>query len=511
MADHSADNKRIIKNTLLLYVRTFATMAVGLYTSRLTLQLLGVDNYGIYNVVGGFVSLFSLINGSLTSASSRFITFTLGTNNLEESKRVFSSVFNIHAILALIILILAETIGIWFLQNQMEIPNGREDAAMVVFQCSLITFLLGLMLVPYNASIVAHEKMGAFAWLSIFDVISKLVLVSCLYFVSSDRLIFYAIFNLISSLLVQLLHWIYCKRKFEECVWNPKNQSNQFKKMLSFAGWNFIGSSSALLSGHGVNLLYNIFFGVVANASMGVANQVLGWVTRFVYGFTSAINPQITKSYASGDLNYMHQLICKGSKFSYFLMFTFAFPLLVEADTLLSVWLAEVPTYAPLFTQLVIINALFGILSNTFITAQLATGDIKKYQIVVGGVQMLIVPLSYLAFKLGTDIYAALTITIIITIINTLLRSAFLRKSIQFQISYLMQNIVSPVAKVSVLGAIIPVLLHLTIQNNWLRLSSVIVLGVISSLISIYCVGLAYEERRFVIGKIKSIIPFLCK
>lgn len=483
-------------------------MAVGLYTSRLTLQLLGVDNYGIYNVVGGFVSLFSLINGSLTSASSRFITFTLGTNDIEESKRVFSSVFNIHAILAIIILLLAETVGIWFLQNQMDIPSGREDAAMIVFQCSLASFLLGLMLVPYNASIVAHEKMGAFAWLSIFDVVSKLVLVSILYFVSSDRLIFYAIFNLISAGLVQFLHWIYCKRKFNECVWEPKNQSNQFKKMLTFAGWNFIGSSSAMLSGHGVNLLYNVFYGVVANASIGVANQVLSWVTRFVYGFTSAINPQITKSFAAGDLNYMHQLICKGSRFSYFLMFTFAFPLLVESNTLLNVWLAEVPAYAPAFTQLVIINALLGIISNTFITAQLATGNIKKYQIVVGGVQMLIVPLSYLAFKLGTDIYAALTITIIITITNNCLRASFLRKSILIKTRYLLQHIVYPVAKVSLCGAIVPILLHLVIQNTWLRLSSVLIFGALSSLITVYCIGLVDEERHFVINKIKRFIPF---
>lgn len=504
MTDHSADNKRIIKNTLLLYVRTFATMVVGLYTSRLTLQLLGVDNYGIYNVVGGFVGLFSLINGSLTSASSRFITFTLGTNNLEESKRVFSSVFNIHAILAILIFVLAETVGLWFLQNQMEIPLGREDAAMVVFQCSLASFLLGLMLVPYNSSIVAHEKMGAFAWLSIFDVVSKLILVSCLYFVSSDRLIFYAIFNLISAGLVQFLHWIYCKRKFDECVWEPRNQSNQFKKMLKFAGWNFIGSSSGLFSGHGVNLLYNIFFGVVANASIGVANQVLGWVTRFVYGFTSAINPQITKSYASGDLPYMHLLICKGSRFSYFLMFTFAFPILVESKTLLEVWLAEVPEYAPIFTQLVIINSMLGLLSGTFITAQLATGNIKKYQIVVGGVQMLIVPFSYIAYKFGANIYSALIITILITFINNILRAIFLIHLVKLSVSYICQHIVYPVVKVSIFGAIIPIILHFILSNIWIRLLSVLMIGILNSIVLIYLLGLDNSERKFVVEKIKN-------
>lgn len=318
MSTNSINNKRIAKNTLVLYVRMIVLMLVHLYTSRLILKVLGVDDFGIYNVVGGFVAMFSLISGSLSNAISRFITFELGKNNIVRLKEVFSSAVSVQILLALGIIFISEIIGIWFLNVKMNIPADRMIAANCVFQCSLLTFAINLISVPYNASIIAHERMTAFAYISILEVLLRLAVVLLLFVIGFDKLIAYAILLVLVATLIRLIYGFYCTRHFEECHYNFTFNKQLVKEMTSLASWNVLGASGNILNIHGVNLLMNLFFGIKVNAARGLAVQVNSAVSQFVTSFTTAVNPQITKSYAQNDLSYTFKLVMMSSKYSFF-------------------------------------------------------------------------------------------------------------------------------------------------------------------------------------------------
>ncbi|MDR0893470.1 MAG: lipopolysaccharide biosynthesis protein, partial [Mediterranea sp.] len=313
--ENSANSKRIAKNTLLLYIRTFFTMAIGLYASRVILNVLGVDDYGIYNVVGGVVAMFSVISGALSSSISRFITFELGRGNIERLKIIFSTSVNIQMFFALIILIIGSILGGWFLNHKMNIPHERMLAANWVLYCSLITFCVNLISLPYNACIIAHERMKAFAYISILEAVLKLAIL-CLLLVSPfDKLSTYTVLLTLVALLVRIIYGIYCKRSFEECDYKFVYDKAVVKAMSAFASWNLFGNGAYLLNTQGVNILINLYFGVTTNAARGIAAQVETAVSSFVGNFTTAMNPQITKSYATGNLKYMFQLVCYGAKY----------------------------------------------------------------------------------------------------------------------------------------------------------------------------------------------------
>lgn len=504
--DHSQDNKRIAKNTLLLYVRSIATLLIGIYTSRLTLQMLGVENYGIYNAVAGFIGLFSLMNGGMTQACSRYITYTLGENDVRKSQKIFSISFAIHLGLAVLYLVVAETAGLWFVLEKLNLPEGREWAAMIVYQLAVLSLLLSLMMVPYNSSIIAHERMGAFAWLAIIDVVNKLLLVALLYFVPFDTLIIYAVFLLLSSVFMQYLYWWYCKRNFQECRFTFQRDWGVYKEMGKYAVWTFFGSNAAILAGQGVDLLYNLFFGVIVNAAKGISSQVMGWVTRFVYTIDAAIAPQITKSFAQGDYKYMYYLVKKGSRLSYFLMLFFSMPFLIEASTVLDIWLVEVPQYADIFVQLTIIDTLIGILSNTLVTALLATTNVRNSHLTVGAVQMLTFPLCWLCFVLHGPVYSGLFIAIVVSSVNLFVRLLFLRKQIMVGIMPFVREVLVRVSLVTVIAIIAPVSLHFALEAGWLRLILVGGCCALSSGIAIYLVGLERDEKTFLVNKVHSIV-----
>ena len=321
MSNQTSDNnKRIAKNTLLLYFRMLFLMVISLFTSRITLQTLGVDNFGIYNVVGGIVAMFSIMSGSLSNAISRYITFELGKGDKKILKKVFSTAVNVQIIMAVIIAVLIEIGGVWFLNYKMNIPAGRMVAANWVLQFSIISFAVNLISIPYNAAIIAHEKMSAFAYISIYEAVMKLVVVYLIVISPFDKLIVYSFLILLISLSLRLIYGIYCKRKFEECSYMFILDKPLLKKMSGFAGWNFLGAGSFLLMTQGVNMLLNMFFGVALNAARGIATQVENVVNQFTINFGTAINPQITKSYAKGDYDYMHKLVFAGSKYSFFLV-----------------------------------------------------------------------------------------------------------------------------------------------------------------------------------------------
>ena len=338
MSDTSTNNKRIAKNTLLLYVRMLFMMAVSLYTSRVILNALGVEDYGIYNVVGGVVAMFSIISGSLSAAISRFITFELGKGDIDKLKKTFSAAVTIQLLLSLIIVILIESVGVWFLNFKMTIPSDRMAAANWVLQFSIVTFVINLVSVPYNATIIAHERMSAFAYISILEAVGKLAIAFLIMVSPIDRLVFYAILMCGVAVIVRLTYGYYCKRHFSECRYSFRWDKEILVKMFGFAGWNFIGASSAILRDQGGNIVINLFYGPAVNAARGIAMQVNGAVTGFVSNFMTALNPQITKSYAAGDRAYMMTLIYQGARLSFYMLLLLSLPVFLNTHYILVIW-----------------------------------------------------------------------------------------------------------------------------------------------------------------------------
>ena len=401
MDSHAENTKRIAKNTLMLYIRMLFSMLVSLYTSRVVLNTLGVEDYGIYNVVGGFVAMFSLISNSLSASVSRFLTFELGRGDMERLKETFSTSLMIHLALAGIVFLLAESIGVWFLNTQMTIPGERLYAANWVFQASVLTFVINLLSVPFSASIVSHERMSAFAYIGILDIVLRLLIVLFIAYSgwNFDRLIIYSLLLVGVVCIMQAIYWNYCTRNFEECKFGFSFDVNYWKEMSSFAGWNFIGCTAGLLKDQGVNILLNLFIGPIINAARGIANTVNNVLASFSGNFMTALNPQITKSYAAGNYDYMYSLVERGSRFSYYILLLFALPMLFETEFVLTLWLKHYPEHTVNFVRLILIVTMCDILSNTLINLQVATGKIRNYQLTVGGMLLMNFPLSYICLS----------------------------------------------------------------------------------------------------------------
>jgi len=508
MSNQTSDNnKRIAKNTLLLYVRMLFTMAVSLFTSRVILNTLGVEDYGINNVVGGIVTMFSVLSGSLSSSISRFITFELGKGNIERLKTIFSTGVNIQLGMSVLIIIIAEAVGIWFLNTKMNIPTDRMVAANWVFQCAILTFVLNLLSVPYNAAIIAHEKMSAFAYISVVEVSLKLIIVYMLMISPFDRLETYAVLLLLVGAVIRFIYGYYCKRHFEECTYHFVFDKPVLKEMTGFAGWNFLGNGAYMLNTQGVNILMNLYFGVAVNAARGIATQVDAALKQFVNNFTTAVNPQITKSYAQGDLDYMHKLVCRSAKFSAFLMMFFAVPIILETNTILTIWLKTVPDYAVIFLQWIIISSFMDtVLANSLVTSMFATGKIKRYQIIVTTVGCLVFPLSWIAFKLGFEPQVGYILYFIIYTILLFVRLYLLKDMVKLPVMMYIREVLYKLAPVIVVGFAIPGILILTMDAGWLRLILVCLLSVLVTAASEYFIGLSNKEKDFVAEKIKLVI-----
>lgn len=509
----SANSKRIAKNSLLLYVRMLLMMSVTLYTSRVVLNALGVEDYGIYNVVGGVVAMFSIVSGSLTTSISRFITFELGKNRSDIHKLniTFSTAVTIQILLSLIILLLVEPFGIWFLNNKMVIPEGRLLAANIVFQFSVATFLLNLISVPYNASIIAHEKMSAFAYISIIEAVGKLLIAYLITISPIDKLVFYAILMCAVAVIIRLIYGYYCKQHFEECRYKFIIQKDLLKDMFGFAGWNFIGTSSFILMTQGVNILINMFFGVLLNTARGIATQVDSALMMFANNFTTAINPQIIKSYAAKDWNYMHKLVCWGSKYSFFLLWIFALPILLETEMVLRLWLKNVPDYSVIFLRYTIAISLLSVISNTLVTSMQATGNIKKYQIIVGGLGMTIFPVVYIAYKIGLPVEVAYYVHFMIFVLQLITRLVLLRKMINLPVLFFLKNAIFRDFYVMIVSAVIPFVVCTYIEDSLLRMLYVVPLCILITLSTIYFVGVSAEERKvinaYMLKFVQKIIP----
>lgn len=493
-------NRQIARNTLLLYFRMLFSMGISLYASRIVLNTLGVEDYGIYNVVGGVVAMLSFFSNSLSSAASRFFTFEMGRNNLSKLSRVFSTSVTIHLFLAVIFLIVAELAGSWFLNNRMNIPVTRLSAANWVLQCSIGSFVVGIITIPYSAAIIAYERMGAFAYIGILDVVLRLLSVlSVAHFsFSSDKLITYSIMLSGVVMVTQSIYVGYCKKYLSQCNYHFIWDWRLIRDITGFAGWNVIGCSAVVLKDQGVNILLNLFYGPVVNAARGISYSVNAAINSFVGNFMTALNPQITKSFATGEQNYMESLVERGSRFSFYILLILALPVLLETDYILRIWLNEYPAYTVNFVRLALLLSMCDSLSNTLITLQLATGKIGSYQLAVGGTLLLNFPISYLLLRQGFMPEATIVVAICISIACLALRLIFLSKMAGLIIRHYWVHVLVNVMLVSVCSVSLPLLVYCLAQSGVLRFLSLLLICAVWTSGIVYLLGCSEGERRFI-------------
>lgn len=503
----ASSNKRLAKNTVLLYMRTVAVMIISIFTSRVILHSLGIEDYGTYNVIGGFVAMFSLLGGTLVSATQRFINVELGKKEGGNPNEVFCTAMGIHIGLASVMFLALETFGLWFLNYKMNIPDGRMFAANVVFQCSILAFLLNIVCMPYNAIIIAYERMKAFAYISLYDVIVKLLISYALFLFLYDRLIIYAILLMVLAISERSIYSIYCKRHFpEDTKFHIVKEKQAYIRQTSFAAYTFLGSFAAILANHGVNIVLNIFCGVAVNAARAISMQVLHAVSKFVSDFTVALNPQITKTYAAGELDKSMELVYRGAKFSYFLMFTFSIPLIFLTPEILNLWLGHYPDHTITFVRLTLIYGLVTVLSKTLITEILATGKIQANAFIIGGLRILILPLSYLVLWLGYDAYMVYYVMIVIDSISIFTRLYILKNVTGVKMIGYIKNVLIPVMLASIISCAICYIiwrqLPSTLPYNMLYVVTCLAVCVIV----IACIGISSNERQMIMFGINKVV-----
>ena len=480
-------------------------MCVSLYTSRVILNTLGVEDFGIYNVVGGVVAMLGFLNGAMSSSTSRYITFALGKGQFDRLHQIFCVSVNVHFILSVLIVILAETIGLWYFYNKLVMPANRIDAAFWVYQCSVLTTLIMIMSVPYNATIVAHEKMSAFAYVSVFEVLMKLVIVYLLLLSPFDKLIVYSVLLVIVQLIVRSCYTIYCHRHFTETHYRFERNLKLTREMFAFAFWSLWGNMAAVFYTQGLNLMLNAFFGPVVNAARAVSVQVQNACSQFISNFQMALNPQITKSYAKGENEYMFSLIYRSARFSFFLMLIITMPIMIESNKILSLWLKLVPDNTVVFMRLILATSLIYTLSNPLVVLAQATGKVRRYQMVVGGVLLLILPVSYICLYFGCPAWSVFLVHFCVEFFANFIRMYMLKGMMDFSMCDYCKKVLFVVVLVSVLSFIVPVLLYLSMPQSLFSFFVVIISCVVSTSVCSYFFGLSAHERLFVKSKIEVV------
>lgn len=498
-------NSRIAKNTIFLYFRMILLMVVSLYTSRVVLSTLGIEDFGVYNVVGGFIGMLSFLNGAMSGSTQRFITIELGRGNIESLKHVFSNCIITHAIIAFIVFLIAETIGLWFLLEKMVIPDERMTAAIIVYQSSIIASIVQIMSYPYNADIVAHEKMSAFAYISIYEAFANLAIVFLIRIGNYDRLALYAVALLIIKISVIIVYRFYCRRNFIETRVKKVYDKALIKQLFAFTGWNLWGGMAGTLMGQGINVLLNLFFGPTVNAARGVAIQVQTAVNMFASNFQMAMNPQIMKTYASGDFSEMHTLLFRSAKFTFMLLLCIMLPIASEINMILSIWLENVPTYTNDFVCLMFVVCMIDSVSNPFMTSSAATGNVRIYQSVVGGILLTIVPIAYFVLKIGGNPYTVFYVHIIVALFAFAARLFIVRNLIYLSLRKYFFKVVLPCVLV-----FIPSVLFASLLKNCMPLGLPytiinIILIITVTVFTSFMLGLTKNERVFILAKIKNL------
>lgn len=482
---------------MFLYIRMVVIMLVQLYTSRVILQTLGVEDYGIYNIVGAVVISLSFITGPLSTATQRFLSFELGKKNTGRIKDIFSMSLIVYGILSIILLIVAETVGLWFLNHKMDIPADRLYAANWVFQCSIITFIINILNTPFNSAIIAYEKMSFYAYISIFEAIAKLAIVYFLLLYTQDKLILYSILIVIITILITTIYKIYCNKYLPEIKFHITKNIKLLKQLLSFSGWSLFGSMANMSADQGINMLLNLFFGVTVNAAMGIANQVSSAINQFVGNFQTAFRPQIVKSYAERNTDYLHFLIYKSCKFSILLLYTIILPIFLNLNIILYYWLGEnVPIYTERFCKLILISSLIDSLSSPLWITIHATGRIKKYQLGISSLMFCNIILSYIFLRQGYPPETVLKIKCILTVFYFIFRFYIVHRQINLSVKQFYRSVLYPIS--------IPIgtTILLSVINHYFPIIPNTMYTIIIFSFYLYMVwlcGIEKEEKRYIL------------
>ena len=499
-----SNNSRIARNTLMLYFRMFLMMGITFYTSRVVLQQLGVEDFGIYNVVGGVVAMFAFLNSAMTVSTQRYLTFELGTGNAEKLKLVFMTSIYCHALISLIVIVTIEIAGLWFIYNKMVIPDNRLDAALWTFQMSVASTVVVITSTPYNAAIIAHEKMSAFAYISVLEAALKLAIAFAISFGNFDKLIVYATLLFVAQLIIRFIYSAYCTRRFEETRLRRLFSKRLFREMSVFAGWNIWGTLAIVFKTQGLNLLLNLFFGPAVNAARGIAVQVQSAMALFAGNLQTAMNPQITKTYAQGALQEMHRLVFRSAKFTFFLLLILCLPVMFEIDWILEFWLGEVPAHTSNFVILMLCVTILNAIATPLRDSAAATGKVKVYQSVVSGLLLLTLPAAYLALKMGGSPESAFVTELVLFAMALLAQLVIIRPMIHISLRQFLLQVILPCAAVSATSTIIVATMKY-IMPGIPPVVNCLAFALVVAIIA-YCMGLTHVERCFVNAKIKSLI-----
>lgn len=507
MSSQTTDNnKRIAKNTLLLYFRMLLMMFVTLFTSRVVLDKLGVTDYGIYNVVGGVVAMLGFLNSSMSNAVQRYLSFEIGKNNEAGVNRIFNVSLFAHAGIAVFVFVVMEIVGVWYLNTHMNIPAERMDAANWVLQCSIFTTLFTIVQVPYNAIIISKEQMGIYAYISILEVVLKLLVVYMLAIGNFDKLKLYSVLIMVATIGIVMIYRFYCTRKYKEAKFKFIKDWNLLKQIVGFASWNMLGELAWVFTGQGVNIILNSFFGPVVNAARGLAEQVNGAVNRFVANFQTAVNPQLIKNYASDQLGEMKTLLFRSTRFSYYLLLALSLPIILKMDFILHLWLKEVPDYTTGFCQLVLVSSLVSTLSNLLAQVARAYGKIRNYQIIVSIFLFLNFPLSYIVLKFGGSPLSTMFVNIGINAMLLFVRLRLTNRMIQMTYGSFIRNVLFPVIIVTAVALVIPLTIYFMLDNSIISFIIVCLVSFVSVGVSIYALGMNANERLYILAAISKII-----
>lgn len=503
-----SENKRIAKNTLMLYFRQILILLTSLYTVRIVLQVLGAEDYGIYNVVAGTVTMFSFLSNSMATASQRFFSFELGQGNVDNLQKTFSLMMIIYVLLAIVVFIFAQTVGLWFLKNKLTIATERMNAALWIYQFTIYSFILSILTAPYMAALIAHENMKIYAYASVIEATLKFLVALSLKVFPYDKLMIYGFLLLLVTLINTTIYRVYCVTRYSECRFIFTWDKEKVKEIISYSCWNLFGSSVSIVKNQILNILLNLFFNPVVNAARSIAAQVNNAVNSFAGNFTTAMRPQIIKQYAAGKYDKAIQLVFNGCKYTFFLMFIFSLPLVLEMNCILKLWLSNPPEMAVVFTRLALIDAVIASVSYQIMTLAQATGKIKLYQSVVGGILLLNLPFSYVTLKIGAPAYSVMVIAIIVSVVATIARLFILRHLVSFSIKRFFKSCVIPIFSVALFASAVPCFLHYVLCENFFRFFIVLLSSIVMTLFCIVTLGFSHNERVVILRNIKNKILY---
>lgn len=507
-----SENGKIAKNTFFLYFRQLVVLFISLYTSREILRQLGVTDYGLYNVVGGIIVIFSFITSAISNSTSRYLSFAIGTGNHKEIEKTFGAFLTIYYCLGFVILVLGETIGLWFVYNFLSIPPERFNAALWVYHFSIFAAIMNLLYIPHNGLIIARERMSAFAYISILDACMKLVIVYLISISSFDKLILYALLIFVISCIHRFIYGFYCKKQFVETSAHLYYDKNMCIGILKYSGWILFSSLSFATYTQGLNVLLNIYFGPAVNAARAVAVQVQGASQNFVTGFQTAFYPQLIKSYAQNDLHRMHTLLHTACKGSYFLFYILAMPFLMKAEFILGLWLEKVPNYAVPFTCLILVFSMLRAITNEINHAVQATGIIRNFQVADGIMGLLILPLSFISLELfHTNPTSVFIVLVIMELVTVFVRIYIGIPHIGDSIRLFMKEVIKPILYVTILGSLVPGIIVVNSLSSLYSFIFVLISIILWSIPIIFLVGLNKEEKQYVHRKISIYISKIRK